>query len=104
MLAVIPPFTEDGVLPVGNWEASLEELRTSVLVKEPGAQYSDWDASWRLALVGNLEVVVRQLGKSELIESSSMDPLQRTKTTRTTSMATSNVTGTGSSRANCRMN
>lgn len=60
-MAVIPPFTEDGVLPQGDWEASLDELRASILVNGPGVDYPDWDAAWRLELLGNLEVLVRQL-------------------------------------------
>jgi len=58
---LIPSFTEDGVLPIGDWEASLEELRASILVKGPEADYPDWDASWRGHLVDNLEVLVGQL-------------------------------------------
>mgnify|MGYP005856600783 CR=1 FL=1 len=57
----IPPFTEDGVLPVGDWEASLEELRASILVKGPGCDYPDWDAEWRMHLIDNLEVLAGQL-------------------------------------------
>jgi len=29
----LPRFTEDGVLPAGNWELTFEELRASFLVK-----------------------------------------------------------------------
>ena len=58
-MAEIPPFTEDGVLPAGDWEASFEELRASILVKGPGDGYPHWDASWRTVLVDRLEILVR---------------------------------------------
>jgi hypothetical protein len=60
-VAEIPPFTEDGVLPAGDWEASFEELRASILVKGPGYGYPNWYASWRAELVDRLEILVRQL-------------------------------------------
>jgi hypothetical protein len=57
----LPPFTEDGVLPPGDWELSFEELRASFLVKGPGEDYPNWDSSWRAVLVDNLETLVREL-------------------------------------------
>lgn len=59
----IPEFTEAGLLPPGDYEVTLDELRESVLVLGPTdrAGYPDWDASWRRKLVDNLEVVVREL-------------------------------------------
>lgn len=59
----IPEFTEDGLLPPGDYEVTLDELRESVLVVGPRnqASYSNWDAAWRKKLVDNLEVMVRQL-------------------------------------------
>ena len=31
----LPPFNEDGLLPPGDYEMSLEELKDSMLVEEP---------------------------------------------------------------------
>lgn len=62
-MSVIPEFTEEGLLPPGDYEVTLDELRESVLVVGPSdrASYPNWDAAWRRRLVDNLEVLVRQL-------------------------------------------
>ncbi len=62
-LAVIPPFEQDGLLPPGDYEISFDELRRSALVLGPGdrSHESDWDSLWRERLVGNLEILTRQL-------------------------------------------
>lgn len=57
----LPPFTEDGVLPAGDWGMSFEGLRSSFLVKGPAEGYPDWDARWRAILVDNLKVLVHEL-------------------------------------------
>ncbi len=57
----LPAFTEDGVLPVGDWELSFTELCSSFLVKGPGEEYPNWDAEWRAELVNRLETLVKQL-------------------------------------------
>ena len=49
------------MLPAGDWEASCEELRASILAKGPGEEYPNWDAGWRLKLIDNLEVLAGQL-------------------------------------------
>lgn len=54
-------FTSDGLLPPGDFELSLDEIKKSILVKGPAAGYPNWDARWRLHLVENLEVLVGQL-------------------------------------------
>jgi hypothetical protein len=56
----IPNFRE-GVLPVGDYEVTFEELRQSVLVNGCGDLKEHWDKDWRNALVNNLEEVVKQL-------------------------------------------
>jgi hypothetical protein len=60
---VIPPFDSDGLLPLGDYEVSLDELRQSVLVEGlDGPQAStSWDRTWRERLVDNLEILTRQL-------------------------------------------
>ena len=59
----VPAFDEFGVLPDGDYPLTLDQLRRSRLVSGPGepAGYPTWDATWRLRLVNNLEVLVRQL-------------------------------------------
>jgi hypothetical protein len=65
----LPPFNFDGLLPPGDYEMTLEELKGSMLVVGPdGEEYADWDASWRLLLVENLEVMVGQLWEVGIIE------------------------------------
>ena len=58
---MLPAFTRDGVLPPGNYELTLDELRSSLLVRGPSSGRPGWDAAWRATLVDNLEVLVRQL-------------------------------------------
>lgn len=59
---MLPPFTEDGVLPPGDYELTFEELRESHLVDGfDGKTYPNWDRDHRARLVDNLEVLVQQL-------------------------------------------
>lgn len=60
---MIPNFQPDGLLPPGDYEVSFEELRRSVLVLGPAdpKECPNWDAGWREKLVGNLEILSRQL-------------------------------------------
>src|ERR1035441_8708607 len=62
-MATIPPFDPDGLLPPSDYELSLDELRTSILVFGPGDPntYPSWDRPWREWLVKNLEILTRQL-------------------------------------------
>jgi hypothetical protein len=59
----IPPFNPDGLLPPGDYEVSFDELRRSILVDGPrdSSGSTSWDRRWRERLVGNLEVLTRQL-------------------------------------------
>ena len=59
----IPPFTDEGLLPPGDYELTFAELLESPLVLGPGppAKWPDWDARWREALVRNLAVLTGQL-------------------------------------------
>jgi len=60
-MSSIPPFTAKGVLPQGGYAVTFEELRNSILVN--GVRQNDWDRDWRLHLVNQAEVLVRQLWK-----------------------------------------
>ncbi len=59
----IPGFDDAGLLPTGDYEVTLAELRDSILVQGPRnrIEYPTWDASWRLWLVDHLEMMVKQL-------------------------------------------
>jgi hypothetical protein len=61
----LPPFTDDGMLPAGDYVLTMEELRVSPLVLgwEDGTECCD--VEWRQLLVKNLAVMVghlRQVG------------------------------------------
>lgn len=59
----IPVFTAEGLLPPGDYEATFEELRQSMLVHgpQPASEWMEWDALWRRRLVDNLATLTRQL-------------------------------------------
>ena len=59
----IPDFTSDGLLPPGDYEVTLDELRASILVEGPAdaSACPAWDSVWRRHLVDNLAVLVEQL-------------------------------------------
>ena len=57
----LPYFDLHGLLPPGDYELTFEELRRSLLVMGPGRADGTWDTAWRESLVGNLEVMTRQL-------------------------------------------
>ena len=70
-MGTIPDFTGDGLLPPGDYEVTLDELRSSALVvgpADPGA-YPGWDALWRRRLVDNLEILIEQLWRVGITES-----------------------------------
>lgn len=66
----LPAFTVEGILPPGDYELTLDELRESSLVWEPDdlAESSSWDVDWRRELVDNLVVLVRQLWQVGIAE------------------------------------
>lgn len=69
-MGLIPDFTEDGLLPPGDYEATLAELRQSVLVVGPSDRgaYSSWDVRWRSRLVDHLEILVCQLWQVGIVD------------------------------------
>ena len=67
MLA-IPPFDADGLLPPGDYEVTFDELRASTLANGPGDERMSWDKDWRLHLIGNLELLTRQLWQAGIRE------------------------------------
>lgn len=61
--AILPPFTEEGLLPPGDYGLTLGEVAESQLVRGPEdvRRYPNWDSSWRQKLVENLTVLAGQL-------------------------------------------
>lgn len=59
-MLVLPSFTEDGLLPPGDYAMSLDALARSPLVAGP-PDGMPWDAGWRATLVHNLGVLVSHL-------------------------------------------
>lgn len=66
----LPQFINDGVLPPGDFELTISEMKNSVLVRGPGGllKSKHWDNSWRMKLVENLEIMVRQLNQVGITE------------------------------------
>ncbi|MBN1554692.1 MAG: hypothetical protein JXA11_08100 [Phycisphaerae bacterium] len=69
-MSEIPNFTDDGLLPPGDYEVTFDELRASILVVGPSGTIasSTWDGSWRRRLVDNLELLVTQLRQVGITE------------------------------------
>ena len=66
---MLPGFTDEGLLPPGDYELTLDQLRRSMLVVGPGADaYPHWDSSWRATLVDNLAILVNQLRQVGITE------------------------------------
>jgi uncharacterized protein DUF6932 len=62
----IPPFNNHGLLPPGEYPATLEEVAASHLVH--GGGQDPWDARWRAKLVANLAVCVAVLWQASITE------------------------------------
>jgi len=55
---LVPNFDDRGLLPPGDYLTTFSELRTSPLVEN---DREGWDRDWRLQLVNQAEILVRQL-------------------------------------------
>jgi hypothetical protein len=65
----IPDFTASGILPVGTYSVTFEELRESILVSDSALDVEDaWDGPWRKRLVDNAAVLVGQLRQVGITE------------------------------------
>lgn len=60
-MMTLPTFTPMGLLPPGDYPLTLDELTVCHLVTGEGNASATWDFAWRLTLVQNLSVLVRQL-------------------------------------------
>ena len=57
---MLPSFTDEGLLPPGDYELTANEIRGSFLVTGEAVTVT-WDSAWRGHLVDNLEILVDQL-------------------------------------------
>ena len=60
----LPGFTEEDLLPPGDYEVTFEELRESILVVGPGSESpwgEEWDTEWREHLTRQAETMCGQL-------------------------------------------
>lgn len=53
-------FNSDGLLPVGTYDATFADIKSSILVQGTGAS-STWDKTWREQLVDQASILVNQL-------------------------------------------
>ena len=65
---MLPQFTDEGVLPVGDYELTLEALAASRLVSGDGVGSVSWDSDWRAVLVERLGVLAGQLNQVGVAE------------------------------------
>ena len=61
-------FTKEGLLPAVDYEMTFLELRKSILVHEPNADYPQWDREWRASLVDSLEILTGQLWQVGIVD------------------------------------
>ena len=54
-------FDIDGLLPVGDYDLTLSQLKQSILVRGPLLPSPTWDAVWRRQRVDNLAILALQL-------------------------------------------
>ncbi|MDJ0626540.1 MAG: hypothetical protein QNJ31_09280 [Candidatus Caenarcaniphilales bacterium] len=65
----LPEFTEDGLLPPGTYQLTIQELRDSRLVTGLSSIFQDnWDREWRSQLIDNLEILISFLWKGGIKE------------------------------------
>ncbi len=102
-MSPLPTFTQDGVLPAGDYVLTLPELAISPLVVG-WREGREWDVRWRQTLVENLSTMVGHLeraGVRDIFIDGSF--VNRTRMTSTgTSCATESVTSAEHLKVNCR--
>lgn len=59
--SLLPLAFTDGILPPGDYEATLIQLAQSMLVNGPQPALPGWDVDWRRYLVGQLALLASQL-------------------------------------------
>lgn len=58
---MLPRFDADGLLPPGDHDLTIGQLKESMLVVGPGPDFPDWDSRWWMRLVCALELLASQL-------------------------------------------
>lgn len=61
-------FDDNGRLPPGEYGMTIDDLQKSILVTGEEDKNDDWQTKWRLELVQNLEVLVKQLWEEGIDE------------------------------------
>jgi hypothetical protein len=62
-------FDEEGRLPPGDYEMTLAEISTSILVTQQfDGRDTNWDENWRMKLVENLRIMAQQLWDEGITE------------------------------------
>lgn len=63
-------FTADGVLPAMDFELTIDQLASSMLVHGPSGDVrsANWDSAWRRTLVENLSIMCSQLRQVGITE------------------------------------
>lgn len=67
-MSTLPPFEQNGLLPVGDYELTLDELKQSHLVTGQFTGNTIWEPEWRLKLINNAEVLIKQLWQVDITE------------------------------------
>lgn len=65
-MAIPGSFNSDGVLPPGTYDATIGDIRSSILVN--GNQSPGWDKVWRNKLLDNASVLINELWQVEIDE------------------------------------
>ena len=64
---VLPPFTDEGVLPPGDYEVTFDQLRASRLVTGPSTgSITGWNEEWRDYLTRQAELLCNQLWAEDI--------------------------------------
>jgi len=64
-MGLLPSFSDEGLLPPGDYALTIDQLRASELVLGFGEprDHPTWDAAWRENLVDNLAILASQLSQ-----------------------------------------
>lgn len=57
----LPSFNDDGLLPPGDYELTIEEIQRSFLVQKSLLVSPTWDQEWRHELTSCLSLLANQL-------------------------------------------
>ena len=66
-MAIPANFNSNGLLDPGTYDATIQDIKSSILVHGTGAS-ATWDKDWRLKLVNHASVLVQQLWKVGVVD------------------------------------